>query len=109
MQPSNSPKRWLKLAAIAFVVVCLFVDFLPRHTCPDFRYTGSDPSVPVWNLGWPLALFIYDPEHGFQVGPFAYVLLPFQFGGLAVGLIVVAIVRRLHNQPMQRTGREALS
>lgn len=96
MQPRISPNRWLKLAAIAFVVVCLLVDLLPRHTSPDFRYTGSDPSVP----GWPLALFIYDPKYGFQVGPFAYLMLPFQLGVLVVGLIVVAVVRRLHNQPM---------
>lgn len=107
MQPRMSPNRWSKLAAIAFVVVCLVVDFVPRHTLPDFRYTGSDPSVPVWNLGWPLALFIYDPKHGFQVGPFAYLMLPFQLGVLVVGLIVLAVVRRLHNQAMQRTGREA--
>lgn len=109
MQPRISPNRWSKLAAITFVVVCLVVDFVPRHTSPDFRYTGSDPSVPVWNLGWPLALFIYDPKHGFQVGPFAYLMLPFQLGVLVVGLIVLAVVRRLHNQAMQRTGREALS
>jgi len=97
------------VAAVAFVLVCLLIDFLPRHASPDFRYTGSDPAVAVWNLGWPLALFIYDPKHGFQVGPFAYLMLPFQFVVLAVGVIVIAAVRRLHNPPMQRTGREALS
>ena len=112
MQPStssNPPRRWWKLIAVAFVLICLAVDFLPRHAAPDFRYTGSDPTIPVWNLGWPLALFIHDPNHGFQVGPFAYLMLPFQFVVLAIGLIIVAAVRRLHNRPMQRTGREVLS
>lgn len=112
MQPNTSSRRsgrWLRLIALAFVVICLVVDFLPRLAAPAFRYTGSDPAIPVWNLGWPSTLFIYDPKYGFQVGPSAYLILPFQFIAFAVGLIVVAVVRRLRKQPMQRTGREALS
>jgi hypothetical protein len=103
MQPSNSSLhagRWLKVTAVALAAICLLVDFLPRHAAPEFRYTGSDPAIPVWNLGWPGALFIYDPKHGFQVGPFAYVMLPLQFFVLAVGLI---IFRRRATAPVQST------
>jgi hypothetical protein len=112
MQPSIasgrvSPK--LRVTGIAFVLVCLVVDFLPHHGPPEFRYTGSDPAIPVWNLGWPVALFIYDPKHGFQVDPLADLMLPFQFVVLAVGFIVVAVFRWLRNQPMKQINREALS
>jgi hypothetical protein len=87
----------------------LVVDLFPHHGAPHFRYTGSDPAHSVWNLGWPLALFIYDPRSGMHVGPFAYLVLPFQLLVVAVTFVVVAVVRRLHNPPMQRTGPEALS
>jgi hypothetical protein len=112
MQPSDSihrPRIWPKLVAAAFVMVCLGVNFLPHHGPPHFRYTGSDPAREVWNLGWPLALFIYDPPTGFQVGPFAYVVLPFQMFVFAAVRVVVLALRRLHNPPIQRTGPEALS
>jgi hypothetical protein len=99
----------MKAIAIAYIAAGLLIDFLPRHARPDFRYTGSDPANLDWNLGWPLALFIYDPTHGLQVGPFAYPMLAFQSVVFAVGLIVVLAVRRLRNQPMQRTGQQALS
>lgn len=81
-----------KAAAIAFVLACLIVDFLPRHGPPHFRYTGSDPHYAVWNLGWPLALFIYDPRNAFHIGPFAYIVLPFQL--VIVAAILVVVVRR---------------
>jgi hypothetical protein len=82
------------MAAFAFLAICLLVDFLPRNASPDFRYTGSDPAIPVWNIGWPIALSIYDPKHGFQVGPFAYLVLPFQFAMFAVGRMLIGAVRR---------------
>ena len=66
-----------KAAVAVFVLTCLIVDVFPHHGVPHFRDTGSDPAYPVWNLGWPLALFIYDPGNGLHVGPFAYVVLPF--------------------------------
>ena len=54
---------------------------------PHFRYTGVDPSVHVWNLGWPLATMIWDHRSGLHVGPFAYLLIP---GLFVVGLTVFA-------------------
>ncbi len=105
MQPRNPSTRrrlFWKVAAVAFVLACLVVDFLPHHGVPHFRYTGSDPAYQVWNLGWPLALFIYNPRSGIHVGPFAYVVLPLQLFVAAVILGVMAL-RRLHKPPMQRT------
>src|SRR5688500_1919301 len=105
MQPGNSSSRkrlYSMAGAVAFVLACLIVDFLPRHGPPHFRYTGSDPTSHVWNLGWPLALFVYDPRSGLHVGPFAYVVLPFELF-LAAGSLVVVAVRRLRNTPVPRT------
>ena len=75
---SGGASRWLNFAWAAFVAVCLVFDFLPRHGPPAFRYTGSDPAVAVWNLGWPSTWFIYDPRHGFQIGPGTLFVVLFQ-------------------------------
>jgi hypothetical protein len=112
MRSSNSTYRargGLKVATAAFLLACLLVDFLPHHGPPDFRYTGSDPAIAVWNLGWPLAWFIYDPRYGFQVGPLAYLMLTFQFVLLAGGVIVVMAIRRWRDQKRRRRGFEVVS
>jgi len=82
------------LAAGLFILVSLLIDFFPRHAPPDFRYTGSDPTFIVWNLGWPLALFIYDSRNGFHVGPEADMMLPFQGFVFMVGMAIALIWRR---------------
>ena len=38
----------------------IVIDFWPTHVTPFFRYTGSNPDESVWNLGFPIAWFIYD-------------------------------------------------
>jgi len=105
MQSSNLPsrkRRYWNGVAVAFVLACLIVDFRPHHGAPSFRYTGSDPAYPVWNLGWPLVLFIYDPRNGLHLAPIAYLVLPFQVFLVAVILLVMAL-RRRHDPPTQRT------
>ncbi len=79
-------------AAACYIAACLVLDLFPQYGPPHFRYTGSDPDVPVWNLGWPLAEFIYDPRHGLQVGPGAPLLIAAQCGVFVfcVALVVVA-------------------
>lgn len=81
----------------AFVLACLVVDLFPHHGPPHFRYTGSDPAYSVWNLGWPLAMFIYDPRSGLHVGPTVYFVLLFQLlvviGGLAA-ILAMRLLRR---------------
>ncbi|QDU53895.1 hypothetical protein [Aeoliella mucimassa] len=74
------------LAVFSYVAICLAVDFIPHHGPPLFRYTGSDPEVHVWNIGWPLGTAIYDPRYGWHWGPEAFVVLPLQ-----VVLLLVAI------------------
>jgi hypothetical protein len=76
--------RWSVLAAL-FVVVCLILDFFPYHGPPNFRFNGSDPSFEVWNLGWPLAMAIYDSRSGFHVGPVTIFVLPCQCAVLVLG------------------------
>ena len=70
----NSVKR----LAAALIIACAVMDLAPRHGPPEFRYSGSDPVSSVWNLGWPVALAIYDSRSGFHVGPFCYAVVPFQ-------------------------------
>lgn len=56
------PKRSLLLAILlaAFAVM----DFTPHKGRPYFRYTGSNPDRPVWHLGWPMPMAIYDDQAG---------------------------------------------
>jgi hypothetical protein len=68
-----------------YVICCLVLDFWPRFGPPDFRYTGSDPAIAVWNLGWPLAEFIYDPRSGLHEGPTAFPLI-------AIEAVIAAVV-----------------
>jgi hypothetical protein len=99
MKPSNSPdnlRLYWKAAAIFLVLACLVVDVFPQHGTPHFRYTGSDPAHAVWNIGWPIALFIYDPRSGLHVGPMAYVMLPFQ---LLLVAVILVVTRRAKNIP----------
>ena len=89
----SSPMRTRTKAALAsYIFACLALDCLPRFGPPEFRYTGSDPIVPVWDLGWPLALTIYDARSGLHVGPSVYLVLPAQLLILfaAMALVVVA-------------------
>ena len=58
---------WFIRGLFAIFVV---MDFLPGSGAPFFRYAGSDPSLLVWNFGWPLPLMIYDGRSGFHIGPF---------------------------------------
>ena len=73
-----------------YVGACLFFDFLPRQGPPWFRYAGSDPSVPVFNLGWPLVTAIYHPGPGFFLGPLAWPVFATQAVLYAVATALVA-------------------
>jgi hypothetical protein len=81
-----------KVAVASYVLACLLLDVLPRFGPPEFRYTGSDPTVPVWNLGWPLALTIYDARSGLHVGPDVYLVPLAQFLVLLAAMSLVAVV-----------------
>jgi hypothetical protein len=86
------PAHWLVLP-IVYIAVCAAIDFFPHHGAPNFRYTGSNPSQPVWNFGWPLATLIYDARHGLQFGPFTVILIPLEIFGL---LLLVALQTVIH-------------
>lgn len=81
-----------KVAVASYVLACLALDFLPRFGPPEFRYTGSDPTVPVRDLGWPLALTIYDARSGLHIGPSVYLVPPAQFLVLPAAMSLVAVV-----------------
>jgi hypothetical protein len=89
--------------AIGCLIAFAVMDLFPRHGAPDFRYTGSDPAYHVWNLGWPLALAIYDSRSGIHIGPFLYVVVPVQ--AVVVSLIAAAafVFRKRHNPALQTT------
>ncbi len=64
----------LQVISLASVGILLLVfSLFPTFGAPHFRYTGSDPSHHVWNLGWPLATCMFDPQSPpyFFVGPLA--------------------------------------
>ena len=82
-----------KVAVASYLLVCLTLDFFPRLGPPEFRYTGSDPTILVWNLGWPQALSIYDPRSGLHVGPSVYLVPPAQLIILLAAMALVAVVR----------------
>ncbi len=89
---TKSRKPLLLLAL--YLAACLVVDLWPQFGPPHFRYTGSDPAVFVWNFGWPLATFIYDPRSGVHVGPVAYFLLAAQLGLLMVAGACLYVLQR---------------
>lgn len=101
-KPGGQARFWWRIA-IGCLIAFAVVDLFPRHGPPDFRYTGSDPSYHVWNLGWPLALTIYDSRSGIHIGPFLYVVVPFQ--AVVVSLIAAAafLIRKRHNPALQAT------
>lgn len=70
-------KRFL-ISLGVYLSLCLTVNFFPNFGPPQFRYTGSDPIVHVWNLGWPLATAIYDLKNGLNIGPLFYILISSQ-------------------------------
>jgi hypothetical protein len=83
--------RWTLLASIS-VVALLLLNFFPHAGRPHFRYTGSDPSIRVVNLGWPLATAIYGSRSDLHVGPLARIGWPLQI--VAFAAVGFATVRR---------------
>jgi hypothetical protein len=75
------------------ILACVLADIFPRHGAPDFRYTGSDPSHHVWNLGWPMAIAIYDSTSGIHFDPFAFVVVPVRVLLVSLVALVLAFVR----------------
>jgi hypothetical protein len=99
---TNGRNRAWGRAAIGCLIAFVVIDFFPWHGAPFFRYTGSDTSYVVWNLGWPLALAIYDPRSGVHIGPFFYVVAPFE--GVVLSLVAaVFMFRNRRNLALQAT------
>lgn len=96
--------RWQHIVG-ALILVCAVMDFFPRHGAPWFRYTGSDPAVEVWNLGWPMVLSICDQRSGLHIGPFLYVVVPFQLVVVSVIGVMFAFWTRHKQSPLLSTMR----
>lgn len=90
---NRSFRLWL-FWVLAYWVVCLFIDLCPTHGPPHFRYNGSDPSHEVWNIGWPLALFIWDDRFGLLTSPFSVIMIGGQVLVFLFVFIPLAIVLR---------------
>jgi hypothetical protein len=98
------PRSFLRSKSIvAAVLGFALIDLFPRHGPPNFRYTGSDPAHEVWNLGWPMALAIYDPQSGIHLGPFLYVVVPLQVLFILPIAVTVWFNQRRHNPSLHRT------
>jgi hypothetical protein len=91
------------------ILICVVADFFPRHGAPDFRYTGSDPTHQVWNLGWPIALTICDSASGIHLGPFLYVVVPFQVVLVSLVALVLFFRQRHNEQGIASDGAERSS
>ena len=67
------------------------LSFFPRFGPPNFRYTDSDPSHHVWNLGFPLATCIDDPvtEPHLFVGPIGSVV--FMAAAVSAGVPILLL------------------
>lgn len=83
-------RRCIRLGGL-YAALSLFLVAWPHFGSPYFRYTGSDPNIHVWNLGWPFATAIWDPHFGLQIGPFAYILPPILLG-LGIVVFIIAAV-----------------
>src|SRR5689334_23309185 len=101
MSGIKSASIWRRRTIAALVIACAVMDLFPRHGPPDFRYTGSDPAHVIWNLGWPVALVIYDPQSGIHFGPFLYVVIPVQIVVLSL-IILVSFLQHRRKNALQR-------
>ena len=88
--------RHFKKTFIIIALLFLVADFFPNFGRPYFRYTGSDPEHFVWNLGYPMVLFIFDKEHPPYIfhGPFVYGIVPLQLSVLSILCMVYLFIRR---------------
>lgn len=87
--------RW-RLWLISYIIVCLLIDLYPRFGPPYFRYTGSDPSRHVWNLGWPMPTTIVDS--GIHVGPVALPLVMMEIVVIGITTAVSLMLRQLRRK-----------
>ena len=88
-------KRKLLFWLFIYILFCLLIDLFPNFGLPNFRYTGSNPTVHVWNFGWPLASFLYDPESGLHVSPVGVLVVIAQLFVLAVLTAIMAAIRKM--------------
>jgi hypothetical protein len=96
-------RRLLKLPIGSWVLLLVALALWPRFRPPDFRYTGSDPARPVWNLGWPFVLAIYDATTGFHVGPVGFIA---GYAAVSLGGAWVVAWGLMHQISALRVGRE---
>lgn len=85
----------IKKINIWTIIVCLgfiLIDFFPEYGSPHFRYNGSNPDNLVWNLGKPLALFVFDSDNYpyLFLSPLAYVVIPIQI----LFMVIVLLIRK---------------
>ncbi|MFO1485095.1 MAG: hypothetical protein U1F71_17175 [Verrucomicrobiaceae bacterium] len=78
--------------------VFIVIDFWPTYGTPFFRYTGSNPDESVWNLGFPIAWFIYDdntpPNWFMSPSRVVYGLIGAQAVILLAGTLLPWLLRR---------------
>ena len=93
---TRTHERLSARAAVGMTVLaCTIMDLFPRLGPPAFRHADPDPGNPVWNLGWPLPLYIYDPGNGIYAGPATGPMLLGQLMLVTLVLIVCLRVRRI--------------
>jgi hypothetical protein len=80
---------------LIYILFCVLIDLLPNFGPLNFRYTGANPAVHVWNFGWPLASFLYDPETGLHVGPIVVFVVIVQLFVLGVLTSIMTAVRKM--------------
>lgn len=101
MQLSGFRRRF-PILVLVVGIVGLVLGFWPYHGSPQFRYTGSDPSVDVWHFGWPFATLIWDSRSGLEVGPWAYLFLPALTAFVLAGVVIACAAR--HHKCAAPTG-----
>ncbi len=92
-----------RLAIIGIAILFVVLNSIPRRGQAHFRYTGVDPTREVLNLGYPLALFIYDGQTrpALKASLSSYLVLPLQalvLLGLAAGPGIWARLKLLSNR-----------
>ncbi len=84
-------------AVVYIAIFFLVINAIPTCGAPNFRYTGSSLERSVVNIGFPMALAIYDSEvtPSLQTWPGTFLIPAAQLIAILTLVAAMKVIRRL--------------